>query len=349
MPLSREQILALFEQGRAAELARTIDLGVEPGKAPPTEFRLFAAGHVETTKGVFIFDADAQDQVMKRAADYGNDYPVDYGHAMTSFFSLDPSESNKAAGWFTPAVRNGELWATSVSWTPKASKALSDREFRYCSPTFGHDEEGRVTELICVALTNLPATKRMDPLMADRKPAGTTGNTETTMKILLTKLGLAENATEAQALTALESHLAIGSKLLELTGKTDTREALGAVMAWRESDKRAVELSKQLATIEATSREAEVLSLVDAAVTAGKFVPAQRTSLLAMGRTDVAMLKGLVDATPAGKPLAKEPVDPGVVVSLSAADIEVAKKMNISLEAMAKSKADAIARGETRA
>jgi hypothetical protein len=96
-------------------LLHNIDLPF--GKAPPSEFRIFAAGKIETTKGSFLFDAKAADLVTASAQEWGNEFPVDYDHAMArgGLFVVDPAASGRAAGWFKPEIRNGELWATSVS------------------------------------------------------------------------------------------------------------------------------------------------------------------------------------------------------------------------------------------
>src|SRR5690606_21758833 len=83
----------------------------------------------------------------------------------------DPAQAGKAAGWFELEVRNGELWAVNVRWTPPAAEALRRKEWRFMSPAFSTDDEGRITSLLNVALTNLPATRRLEPLMAASIPA----------------------------------------------------------------------------------------------------------------------------------------------------------------------------------
>lgn len=170
--LSRRRALLDARAANAATLARAVALDATPDAelaTPPLEFRLFTAGDVETTKGTFLFDADAAAAVLADAADWGNEFPVDYGHAMMDPKPVDPALSGKAAGHFRLEVRDGELWAVDVKWTPPAAEALRNREWKYCSPTFDFDREtGRIVGLINVALTNLPATKRMDPLMASK-------------------------------------------------------------------------------------------------------------------------------------------------------------------------------------
>jgi phage I-like protein len=277
---------------------RTIELALGADGSPPTEFRVFPAGRWSTTKGEFLFDEKAQALVALEAKDYGNDFPVDYEHAMLGFFSVDPAESGKAAGWIPNAgleVRNGELWAKGVTWTPDAAAKLKAREFRYLSPAFMADDEGRVTRFINIALTNLPATKGMDPLvMSGKTPAPAGAGSETPMKSVLIALGLAENIPEADAL----AHAAKVREVIALTGKTSPAEALGVVQAWKLGAESAATLSTELAGLKAQTAERELLSLVDGAVAGGKATPAQKDALLAMGRGNAATLKAFLEHAP---------------------------------------------------
>lgn len=210
----------------------TIELLADGGKVPD-EFRIFAAGMFETTKGIFNFSAKASEAVMAAAADWGNDYCVDYGHSMLSFFQIDPAESMKAAGWFTPAVRGGELWATNVQWTKKASDMIAAREARYISPAFNYDVDGTITELVNAALTNIPATKKQIPLVASRNGAVPPKEQKMSKKnranaFVLYKLGLAPDADETQVMAALDGLKDKASNIERLKEKlaTDIRAEL---------------------------------------------------------------------------------------------------------------------------
>ena len=122
-------------------------LSLEDGKAP-TRFRLFKAGHNETEKGVFTFSEKSQAEVLAAAARWGNDFPIDYCHAMlAAAWANDPSEAGKAAGHFTLAVESGELWATNVQWTPAGRAKVEAKEFRYISPAFDHESDGVICEI----------------------------------------------------------------------------------------------------------------------------------------------------------------------------------------------------------
>ncbi len=142
-------------------------LQIALGGEPPREIKLFGAGRNATTKGDFVFDDKAAESVMARFRDHGLDkLPFDFDHGM--FASEVTSENRKAAGWFVPEIRNGELWATNIEWTPLAAQMLRDKEFRFFSPAFDSDNRsGRILRLWNVALTNLPATKGQMPLVAN--------------------------------------------------------------------------------------------------------------------------------------------------------------------------------------
>lgn len=137
-----------------------------PSGEPPSEFRIFTSGEVVTTKGTFVFDALAADSVMKEYLAHGIDLMIDYDHASLASLSVDPALSGKAAGWFNLEVRNGELWAVNVRWTQPAADAMRRKEWRFMSPAFQTDDAGRVASVLNVAVTNMPATRRLTPLMA---------------------------------------------------------------------------------------------------------------------------------------------------------------------------------------
>lgn len=143
----------------------TLGLTIGASGEPPTEFRLFKAGENETTKGTFTFDAKAAELVMAAAAQRaGVEYPIDLEH-----LSLDdeaPHFDPDARGWFRLEVRNGELWAVDVRWTPDGARRLNERTQRYVSPAFVTDSDGRVAEVVNVALVAMPATHGTPALIA---------------------------------------------------------------------------------------------------------------------------------------------------------------------------------------
>jgi phage I-like protein len=146
-----------------------LSVGVGAGASLPAEFLVFKAGVNATSKGDFVFDAASARSVIANWRAQGNELMLDYDHASLSAWPVDPALSARAAGWFALEMRGADLWAVNVRWTPQASTALANKEWRYFSPAFETDEHGRITALVNIALTNLPATKSMQPLVAASK------------------------------------------------------------------------------------------------------------------------------------------------------------------------------------
>ena len=134
----------------------------------PTEFRVFPFGVIETSHGVYRFTLEDAQALVERWRRLGNQIPIDYDHQM-----LDGSPPAPAAGWADLEVRADGLWAVNVTWTPRAEEFLRNREYRYFSPAFHTEwrEDGEhIVELVNIALTNLPATHKLEPLVARAVP-----------------------------------------------------------------------------------------------------------------------------------------------------------------------------------
>ena len=133
----------------------------------PTEFRLFQFG---VNKAYKLGDGDkeiafCQDDAERLIAAYteaGVDLLIDYEHQ-----SLDGLTGSKpAAGWIKSLeTREDGLYATGVTWTPKAVEMLKSKEYRYFSPAVEYDDEGNMIRMLPSALTNLPALKGIKALM----------------------------------------------------------------------------------------------------------------------------------------------------------------------------------------
>lgn len=139
----------------------------------PSEVRIFAPGPLETTKGTFHFTARSARLVMEEAADYGNRRSADYEHQALAY----PPVEAPAAAWYDLELRTTdagpELWAVNIEWTENARQRIEAGEYRYISPTFYTDPAtGEILAFINFALTNLPATKAMDALIAASRVAG---------------------------------------------------------------------------------------------------------------------------------------------------------------------------------
>jgi ribosomal protein L12E/L44/L45/RPP1/RPP2 len=269
-----------------------------PGDEPPREFRIFTAGEVDTVKGKFLFDDAAAASVMAEYLAHGIDLMVDYDHAsLGTDRAPDPAQAGKAAAWFGLEVRAGELWAVNVRWTPPATEALKRKEWRFMSPAFSTDEEGRITSLLNVAITNLPATRRLEPLMAANVTALggpmdpslvkkaidalAAGDAEGALGILKDMIAAAAGAPaeEAPAEEAPAEEMAAApeedeekeavaasiSRLTRITGKSTIGSAVEEVEVWRSShlklEAETEKLAKERATLELGKRKENAVAL----------------------------------------------------------------------------------------
>lgn len=179
------------------------------GAKPPIEFRIFSAGKNETSKGDYLFDEKAAALVMASYKKSGIDMMIDLEH-----LSLDSDAKHfnpDAYGWCKLELRNGELWAVDVKWTPDGARRLADRTQRYISPAFIVQEEtNRVSELYNIAICAIPATYEAPALVAASKRTGhklATLSVEVSETMELAKialaLGLDKESTLEQILEAI--------------------------------------------------------------------------------------------------------------------------------------------------
>lgn len=85
------------------------------------------------------------------------DLSFDYDHQAALAAVPGVGGTAKAAGWFKSLTADADgIWAEGVDWTPAAAAAIEAREYRYASPFFHHDKQGRITRIVNAALTNIP-------------------------------------------------------------------------------------------------------------------------------------------------------------------------------------------------
>lgn len=172
---------------------KTLSIAIA-GDEPPSEFRLFVPGWNDTEHGRFLFDEEAARAVMSAAAKWGVDLAIDLEHQMLDAPGSDPT-ARDARGWFRLELRaDGSLWAVGVKWTADGAQRLREKRQRYVSPAFEVDPETkRVTKIINVAITAIPATHDTPALVA--ASLGGKGMTLEEMMKVADALGLGPDAT----------------------------------------------------------------------------------------------------------------------------------------------------------
>lgn len=308
------------------ETLESTTLSVEGGE-PPSSFLLFKYGKNKVTKGnkrkTITLTKRGAEQILSLAEEHGADLPIDYDHAMVSGAGGAPDETGKAAGWFRLGAREDGLYAEGVTWTPAGHKRVSEREFRYTSPavyTEVIDGEPHVVQVINVALTSLPASHGLRPLVANQNQADEADGDEFMRESLAAHLGLGANAAEAEVLTAAKASVDLSKSLkvevetlqASVTSLTSEKELLSASL---------VEANGQLAVLTAkaeadakAAKDAQVKALLDAAVSCGKITPHERTTL-SKKADDLEWLKEFIGGRAAAT---AAPVEPSTqVASLS--------------------------------
>jgi hypothetical protein len=136
------------------------------GDAPPGEFKIFSAGKNATSKGEYIFDNVAATAVMGAYAAHGCDVMIDLEHLSIADTDRSVNYDPDARGWCKLELRGGDLWATQVTWTQDGLVRLSEKRQRYISPAFIIDDANRIVEILNIAITAMPATHNLEPLVA---------------------------------------------------------------------------------------------------------------------------------------------------------------------------------------
>ena len=319
------------------ELAPVPTISDLPPRPPPREFRIFSKGAFRSLNTVggradFIFDEQSATLVMAKAQRKGTDYVIDYEHQTMNVPGRAP-----AAGYFKLSLRNGELWATEVEWTEQGAADLTSGKdkfgkrtppaYRYHSPVFSFDDKtGRVTGLINLGLTNMPATRDMQALAASHRPASLTSsssasrsNSNTNSQASIASGGdrkekkMSKSSAKSEAMEILKSaHAdAIASLKDTNTSLVSTNEELRAALS--EAKTLATAHEVELSTLKAQAK--------DVAAIAGKETLAEAKGAFAALKQEstknaetVAELKAKFDKLDADAKIAKltQLVDKGV-------------------------------------
>lgn len=234
-----------------------------------------------TAEGAHNLVADFARQKLKKI--------IDYEHATLKTAAV--GQPNPAAAWITSLIfvsggPDPGLYA-EVEWTPAAAALVANKEYRYISPVFLFDKDtGEVLSLMHVAITNTPGlnTDALPELQAQLSAMAHqfstpptsdqgTGTTQepSTMKLLLAALGLSAVASEEAglaALTALQGQVAgLNAQVAELKGKQfDPAQHIPLSEHKKVAD--------QLAALSAASEAAEHATLMTAALSDARILPA---------------------------------------------------------------------------
>lgn len=169
------------------------------GDEPPTRFLLFRWGPNESDKGDAVLTREGVERIMRTVG--SRELMVDLEHRSLDreSRSYDPD----ARGWFTLGAGEEGLWAENVRWTADGERRLREKLQRYTSPAFDVDADGTIVRIVNVALTALPATTWIAPLIAASVTTRGTPMDDTTLLTTLRMiLGLPPEATNDEIAAA---------------------------------------------------------------------------------------------------------------------------------------------------
>lgn len=261
--------------------------------------RLIPAGTFAGRDGRGPYDAGDRaslEQIaeMTRRYNGATDIVVDYEHQ-----TLEAKTNGRpapAAGWIKQIEAREDGLYGLVEWTASAASAIAAKEYRYLSPVYYHTKAGKVLLLQHVALTNTPNLDLPEVSAHSRlfqQPQ------EAPMKQVLVALGLAEDASETDALTAVNSLLA-GRRSIAVAAGLPADAAVDAVLSAMRTSPGNPDPSKYVPIGVVTAMQADLKTLQDqigadkaeevvgAAIRDGRLAPAMKEWALAYHRKDAA-------------------------------------------------------------
>lgn len=243
----------------------------ELGAGVPEWVEVLPPGPVVVGRDGRRWTYDAADVLRNTLAhSQGAELPFDYLHAT----ELQAPQGNDApaAGWALEyrVSERGAIEAR-VDWTSRAANSISAREYRYVSPVFLHDDDGRIARFSSFGLTNKP-NLTLKALNSETTPEN---HPMELAEAIRAALGLPENATEQDAVAAINAlkeakEVALNSERLPSLQRFVPRDDYDAL------ERRAVNAEQQLKDRDKKELDVAINAEIEQALTAGKITPATK-------------------------------------------------------------------------
>jgi phage I-like protein len=164
--------LARFFAGESngAAFVSTCAVAIAADNEAPEWVELIPAGKFSAVDGRGPFDNQDPDSIVgasiAKMPQVG--LVLDYDHSTD--LAAPEGRPAPAAGWLKQfKIENGAIFAR-IEWTADAAEALKEKKYRYVSPVFEHDKDGKVERILRAALTNNPALVNL-PAIASAAPS----------------------------------------------------------------------------------------------------------------------------------------------------------------------------------
>lgn len=241
----------------------------------------------------------------------GREMPIDYDHQSDFAAIKGVGGVAPAAGWVKElSARPDGIWAR-IEWTSAAAQKMAAREYRYISPTFFEDQQGRVALIARAALTNNPALDLA--AVASGQPVDHEESDDMLKEIALA-LGLPETASQADVLAAIAAgktaQTAASGVLAEIrtaagvSADADAPAVCAAIAALKTvgdgSDLAAtvITLQGEVNALKADGARKSAEARVDEAIKAGKITPAAREVFVTMASATPAEFEKFLGVAP---------------------------------------------------
>ncbi|WP_328184637.1 phage protease [Marinobacter sp. OP 3.4] len=278
-----------------------LNVELPPGEVPEW-VELLPAGEILTGRDGRTWRNRDPQAVVEASMHPGIDMVIDWEHA--SEHRAPKGEDAPAAGWVKQMeVRDGAVWGR-VEWTKKAAAQLEGKEYRYLSPVFLFTRDERlIVRLTNAGLTNQPnlVLKALNQQSHNQQLHNQQPHQEeSTVKELLKRLGLPEDATEDQAITAL-NQLQTDLETAKNRESTPSLDKYVPRADFDQAQRRATNAEKQLDTLRKEREDEAIDSAINQAVEDGKIAPATVDYHKAQCRTEGGLdrFKAFVESAPA--------------------------------------------------
>jgi phage I-like protein len=311
--------------------ALTLEITATTGAS--REVKIFPAGEFRSSDSrpaecaAWVMNAALAQNLITTISTRKTDLHFDYEHQVLR--AKSNGQPAPASAWFhTLEWREGDgLYAVDVEWTAAAQAMIEAREYRYVSPLFPYNPNtGEVLGLINVALTNLPALDDLgevavaaasliaglsQPVLEDtpldeEMLADLLSSLRWTLNLPVTSTAeeiKAELQKVIDAVSGGQGVAATSQGLLTLLTDKDTRIAELSAKAYDPAKyvpvEALIQTQAQIVALQGTQQHAEVDTLVVAALSDGRLIPALEDWAKDLGRSDIAALRAHLDKAPA--------------------------------------------------
>lgn len=275
----------------------------------------------------------------------GKRFIVDYEH--NTLLTKETGNPAPLAGTcYEFEWREGLGLFAKVKWTDRAKQMIANGEYLYISPVFYFNKLGHVTELRMAAITNDPGLSGMDEIALAANVSKTQKEEPKVNEMLLallSALGLPESASQDEALAAINSLQERANAAADLEAQVATLSARNNVDPSKYVSLEAFDqLKEQLVVLRTEKFNDDLEQVVEAALSSGHLLPAQKDWAMDYGKKDLDGLKGYLKETPAlvsltSRQTEQVELDDKTQVALSAEEIEVCNAMGVRPEDYAKS------------